>query len=142
MMKINHTYLYQNLERFMFNKTKDKSKKHFYKYCLQFFSSKNVLQQHRKICLRINGAQDVRLKSAWIKLMNKYKQIAAPFKICVDTEYSLEKKIILLIETKKISYTEKYQNHIPCSFAYEVACIDNKFNKQVALYREQMQFIN
>ena len=58
------------------------------------------MQQHRKICLRINGAQDVRLKSAWIKLMNKYKQIAAPFKICVDTEYNLEKKIILLIETK------------------------------------------
>ena len=47
-----------------------------------------------------------------------------------------------MTETKKTSYTEKYQNHIPCSFANEVACIDNKFNKQVALYREQMQFIN
>ena len=78
----------------MFNKTKDKSKKHFYKYCLQFFSSKNVLQQHRKICLWTNGAQDVKLKSASIKLMNKYKQIASPFKICVDTEYNLEKKNI------------------------------------------------
>ena len=142
MMKINHTSCIKNLERFMFNKTKDKSKKHFYKYCLQFFSSKNVLQQHRKICLWINGAQDVKLKSASIKLMNKYKQIVSPFKICVDTEYNLEKKIILLLETKKTSYNEKYQNHIPCSFAYEVACIDNKFNKQVALYREQMQFIN
>ena len=58
------------------------------------------MQQHRKICSGINGAQDVKLKSASIKLMNKYKQIAAPFKICVDTEYNLEKKIILLIETK------------------------------------------
>ena len=46
-----HYICIKNLERFMFNKTKDKSKKHFYKYCLQFFSSKNVLQQHRKICL-------------------------------------------------------------------------------------------
>ena len=50
--------------------------------------------------------------------MNKYKQIGSPFKICVDTEYNLEKKIILLLETKKTSYNEKYQNHIPCSFAY------------------------
>ena len=85
----------------MFNKTKDKSKKHFYKYCLQFFSSKNVLQQHRKICLWTNGAQDVKLKSASIKLMNKYKQIAAPFKICVDTEYNLEKKNNIIDWDKK-----------------------------------------
>ena len=33
------------------------------------------------------------------------------------------------------SYTKKYQDHIPCSFAYEVVCIDNKFKKKVVLYR-------
>ena len=65
-----HYICIKNLERFMFNKTKDKSKKHFYKYCLQLFSSKNVLQQHRKICLGINGAQDLKLKSVSIKFMN------------------------------------------------------------------------
>ena len=27
------------------------------------------------------------------------------------------------------SYTRKYQDHIPCSFAYKVVCIDNKFSK-------------
>ena len=32
-------------------------------------------------------------------------------------------------------YTEKYQSHIPCSFAYKVVCIDNKFSKKVVLYR-------
>ena len=56
------------------------------------FSSKNVLQQHRKICLGINGAQDLKLKSVSIKFMNKYKKIAVPFKICVDTEFNLEKR--------------------------------------------------
>ena len=26
------------------------------------------------------------------------------------------------------SYTRKYQNHVPCSFAYKVVCDDNKFS--------------
>ena len=33
------------------------------------------------------------------------------------------------------SYTEKYQSHIPCDFAYKVVCIDNNFSKKVVLYR-------
>ena len=33
------------------------------------------------------------------------------------------------------SYTEKYQAHIPCSLAYKVACVDNKFSRKVVLYR-------
>ena len=36
---------------------------------------------------------------------------------------------------KDSSYTEKYQDHIPCSFAYKVDCIDDKFRKSVVLYR-------
>ena len=40
-----------------------------------------------------------------------------------------------MIETKKSSYTEKYQDHIPCSFAYKVVCIDDKFSKPAVLYR-------
>ena len=39
------------------------------------------------------------------------------------------------------SYTEKYQAHIPCSFAYKVVCVDNKFSKRVVLYRGKMLFI-
>ena len=34
------------------------------------------------------------------------------------------------------SHTEKYQDYIPCRFAYKVVCIDNKFSKPVVLYRE------
>ena len=36
---------------------------------------------------------------------------------------------------KNASYNEKYQDHIPCSFAYKVVCVDNKFSKDVVLYR-------
>ena len=36
-----------------------------------------------------------------------------------------------------VSYTEKYQDHIPCSFAYKVDCVNNKFSKDGVLYREE-----
>ena len=34
-----------------------------------------------------------------------------------------------------ILYTRKYQDHIPCSFAYKVVCVDNKYSKKIVLYR-------
>ena len=33
------------------------------------------------------------------------------------------------------SYTEKYQEHIPCCFTYKIVCIDDRFSKPVALNR-------
>ena len=45
--------------------------------------------------------------------------------------------------TKKISSnTEKYQDHIPWSFAYKVVYIYDNFSKLVALYRRKMQSIH
>ena len=39
------------------------------------------------------------------------------------------------IDNDCFSYARKYQDHIPCSFAYKFVCIDNKFSKDVVLYR-------
>ena len=44
-----------------FTKQRIKTKKYFRKSCLQCFSSKNVLAQHKEVCLSINGAQSIRL---------------------------------------------------------------------------------
>ena len=44
------------------------------------------------------------------------------------------KKLRAVIK-KNSSYTEKYQDHVPCSFPNKVFCIDNKFSKKVVLYR-------
>ena len=30
---------------------------------------------------------------------------------------------------------KKYQDHIPCSFAYKVVCIDDRFTKPTIIYR-------
>ena len=37
------------------------------------------------------------------------------------------------------SYTEKYQEHIPCSFSYKVGFIDDKFSKFIVFYGGKMQ---
>ena len=34
---------------------------------------------------------------------------------------------------------KKYQDHIPCSFAYRVVCVDNKFSKKIAIYSGKKQ---
>ena len=36
---------------------------------------------------------------------------------------------------KNGSNTEKYQDHIPRSFAYKIVCVDNKFSKGFVMYR-------
>ena len=30
---------------------------------------------------------------------------------------------------------KKYQDHIPCSFAYKVVCVDDRFTKRIVVYR-------
>ena len=39
------------------------------------------------------------------------------------------------IDNYCFSNTRKYQDHIPCSFAYKLVCVDDKFSKDVVLYR-------
>ena len=34
----------------------------------------------------------------------------------------------------KVLIQKKYQDHIPCSFAYKVICIDDRFTKQIIIY--------
>ena len=53
--KSHYVYI-KDFDRFMFHKTKNKNKKYFCKSCLQCFSSKNVLTEHKEVCLSINGA--------------------------------------------------------------------------------------
>ena len=48
-----HYVQIKDFNRFMCNKTKNN--KHFCRYILQCFSSEKVLQEHKEICLIING---------------------------------------------------------------------------------------
>ena len=62
-------------------------------------------------------------------------KIPVPFKIYADFECILENVNNDIKCNSNSSYTRKYQNHVPCSFAYKVVCIDNKYSKKIVLYR-------
>ena len=48
------------------------------------------MQEHKKVCLNINGKQSIKLKSGSIKFKNYFKQLAVPFKIYTDLESVLK----------------------------------------------------
>ena len=75
----------------------------------------------------------VKLKSGSISFKNYFKQIPIPFKIYADFECILKR--VRGSHKNNGSYKEKFQDHIPCSFAYKVVCVDNKSSKKVILYR-------
>ena len=109
-------YIYiKDLNRCMCNKTKNKSKKHFCKHCLQCFSSEKSLQEHKETCLKISGKQRVKLRSGLIQFKNYFKQVNVSFDICADFE-ALLKGVPSNDRNDNTSYTKKYQKHIPCSF--------------------------
>ena len=33
---------------------------------------------------------------------------------------------------------KKYQDHIPCSFAYKLVCVDDKFTKPIVVFRGEI----
>ena len=117
----------------MFNKTRHKGKKYFCKSCLQCFSSESVLNNHKKDCLLINGGQNVKLEKGFIEFENFNRQIPVPFKIYADFECLL--KSVDCGFDDCFSYRKKYQDHTPCSFAYKLVCVDDKFSKEVVLHR-------
>ena len=120
----------KDFDRFMFHKTKNKNKKYFCKSCLQCFSSKNVLTKHKEVCLSINGAKSGRLEKGTIEFKNYFKQIPVPFKIYADFECNLKN-----VECYEGTYTKKYHEHVPCSYAYKVVCIDDRFSKPIVVFR-------
>ena len=40
-----------------------------------------------------------------------------------------------MLNVMKVLTQKKYQDHIPCSFAYKVVCIDDRFTKPIVVYR-------
>ena len=103
--KSHYVYI-KDFDKFMCNKTKGKNEKDFSRYYLQCFSCEKVLQEHKKVCLEINGKQSVKLRSGPIKFKNYLKQLAVPF-----TTYSNFESIVIELESNdndsNVSYTKK-----------------------------------
>ena len=91
-----------------------------------------MLTKHNEVCLSINWVQSVRLKKGTIELKNYFKEIPVQFKVYADFECNLES-----VKSYEDSYAKKYQDHILCSFAYKLICVNDKFTKPIIVFRDQ-----
>ena len=76
-----------------------------------------VYSEHKEICLSINDAQSVRLEKGTIKFKYYFKQM---FRKC----WKLWRFLL-----------KKHQDHIPCSFAYKLVCVDDEFTKPIVVFK-------
>ena len=136
--KNKHYVLIKDFNKFMYNQTKHKERKHFCMYCLQCFSSEIILNDHKINCLEVNGTQSIKMPTKdnnILKFENYYKQQQVPFVIYADFESILE-KIQGCKPYDEKSYTQAYQKHTDCSYGYKVVCsYDDKYSKPIQIYR-------
>ena len=69
-------------------------------------------------------------KKGTIEFKNYFKQMPVPFKIYAHFECNLRS-----VGSYEGSYSKKYQDHIPCSFAYKLVCVDDEFTKPIVVFR-------
>ena len=133
-----HYVLIKDFNKFMYNQTKHKERKHFCMYCLQCFSSERVLNNHKENCIQVNGQQAIKMPDKdnnILKFNNFHKQQPVPFVIYADFEAVTEKIQGCQPDSNK-SYTEAYQRHTDCGYGYKVVCCyDDKYTKPIQLYR-------
>ena len=133
-----HYILIKDFDKFMYQQTKHKERKHFCMHCLQCFSSERVLNNHKDNCIQINGTQAVNMPEKGnniLKFNNYHKQQPVPFVIYADFE-AITEKINGCKPNNDKSYTEAYQKHTDCGYGYKVVCChDDKYSKPVQIYR-------
>ena len=62
-----HYVFIKDFNRLIYSKTKHKDRKHFCMACLENFTTKEILNNHRERCLSINDIQTVIYKTGTIK---------------------------------------------------------------------------
>ena len=124
-----HDVFIKDFNRLMYSKTKHKDRNHFCMACLQNFTTKEILNNHRERCLLINDTQAVKYETGTIKFKNFDKQIPIPFKIYADSECLLKR-----ININKGGYTKLYQKHIPNSICAKLVYINNKFTLPTKIF--------
>ena len=134
-----HYVLIKDFNRFMYNQSKHKERKHFCMYCLQCFKSESILTKHVDNCLAINGKQGINMPKEGeniLKFNNFHKQQAVPFLIHADFEAIIIEMVQGCKPNDDKSYTEAYQAHEDCGYEYKVVCCyKDKYSKPIQMYR-------
>ena len=76
----------KNFNRFMYNKTLHHGRKRFFRYCLKYFSSAEILQRHANYQFKMNDKQMIKMpkKCETVKFKNREKKIKSQFMIYAD----------------------------------------------------------
>ena len=125
-----HYVFIKDFNRLMYSKTKHKDRKHFCMSCLQNFTTKEILNNHKEGCSLINETEAVKYETGISKFKNFDKQIPMPFKIYKDTKW-----LLIRINMKEGKYTKLYQKHRPNSIRAKLVCIDNKFTLPTKIFK-------
>ena len=110
----------------MYDHTLHRGRNHFCRYCLQTFSTEEILKRHIKDCFKM-----VNKCLRCLKIVNKFKnferKIKSPFMFCADFD-----SILVPEDNAKQSpeerYMSKFQKHGAWSYGYKLERIDDKFS--------------
>ena len=83
--------LIEDFNTFMYDHTLHRARKHFCRYCLQAFSSEEILKIHIKDCFKNNGKQTIRMseKNEYNKFKNLGEKIKSSFMVYPEFESTL-----------------------------------------------------
>src|SRR6218665_4024622 len=121
-----HYCLIKNFNRLMPVKTENSH--HSEHYCKRFligYRDIDSLKKHIVFCSQME-AQRIELPDPGptISFRNYNRSLRVPFTVYADFE-SVIKPIDTCQSNQNVSYTNKYQRHIPSSFCYYIKCFDD-----------------
>ena len=82
----------------------------------------------------LSGEQRVKLDSGYVEFKNYSNKMCVPFKIDADFE-CIFKKCDNVVGSCDCSWSVKESERVPCDFGYKVVCVDDRFSKDVVVYR-------
>ena len=148
-----HYVWIKNFSRLCYNVTKHNEKKYFCKYCINGFTSEEILKRHEEDCKKFNGSQAVEMPKPGdvVKFMNYDRTIYTPFVIYADFEaivvpipqdqrskrFICRSNTLIMIDNDDplIIKTTKLAEHKACSYGYKVVCTyDDKLTKTFKSY--------
>ena len=121
-----HYVLIKDFNRFMYDYTKHKNNKHFCMYCMQCFSSRKILDRHRKNCIATNGIQSIKMPEEGkniLKFNNYNRKLPILFVIYADFEAIVKKYESWEPKKSDESYTDPYQFHEECGVGYKLTVL-------------------
>ena len=122
--KIHYAYI-KDINTFMYDHTLHHEGKHFWCYCLQAFSTEEMLKCHINDCFEINGKQRIKVpkEDGYVIFKHFKRKIRSPFLIYADFES------FLVPEADEKQNTDESYTNVVFNYGYNIVHVDDKFTK-------------